>query len=87
MRSPFTTTAAVAARIRELGIIPAELADRAGVSQSTVRYFGLLPHDQGTLERLSVALGWPPNHLRELSVRPGVQSLPLRRCRGMSRIV
>jgi hypothetical protein len=66
MSRPFTTTAAVAARIRELGITAADLADRAGVSHGTVRYLGLLPHDQDTLERLSVALGWPPSHLREL---------------------
>jgi hypothetical protein len=63
---PFTTTAAVAARMRELGYTAAELADRAGVSYLTVKYFGLLPHDQDTLERLSVALGWPPGNLREL---------------------
>ena len=63
---PFTTTAAVAARMRELAMTAADLADRAGVSPGTVRYFGTCPHDQETLERLSVALDWPPGHLRKL---------------------
>jgi hypothetical protein len=66
MSRPFTTTAVVAARIRELGITAADLADRAGISHSTVRYFGLLTHDHDTLARLSVVLDWPPSHLREL---------------------
>lgn len=44
----------------------AELADRAGVDSTTVRYFGLLAHDRETLERLSVALGWPSSRLPEL---------------------
>jgi hypothetical protein len=70
---PFTATAAVAARIRELDTTAAELADRAGVPHSTVRYFGLLPHDQHTLELLSVALDWPPGHLRELWETPAAQ--------------
>jgi hypothetical protein len=63
---PFTTTVAIATRMRELDITAAELADRAGVSRGTVRSFGLLSHDWDTLERLSVTLGWPPDHLREL---------------------
>ena len=44
----------------------AELADKAGVDYSTVRYFGMLSHDRGTIERLSMALDWPPGHLRKL---------------------
>lgn len=65
-RRPFTATAAVANRLRELGITAADLADRAGVSADTLTYFGLLAHDGETLERLSVALDWPPGHLPEL---------------------
>ncbi|MGH3280608.1 MAG: hypothetical protein ACRDNW_15910 [Trebonia sp.] len=56
--------------MRELGITVPDLADRAGVAHGTVRYFGLLPHDHDTLERLSVALGWPPSHLGELWESP-----------------
>jgi hypothetical protein len=52
--------------MRELDYTPAELADRAGVSYLTVKYFGFLLHDQDTLERLSVALDWPPDKLREI---------------------
>lgn len=53
--------------MRELGMEhAAELADRAGVDSTTVRYFGLLAHDRETLERLSVALGWPSSRLPEL---------------------
>jgi len=62
-RRPFTATAAAAARMRELGMSAAELEDRAGVSWVTVKYFGLLAHDRETLERLSVALDWPPGRL------------------------
>jgi hypothetical protein len=65
-RRPFTATAAVANRLRELGITAADLADRAEVSAGTLRYFGLLAHERETLERLSVALDWPPGHLPEL---------------------
>jgi hypothetical protein len=63
---PFTTTAAVETRMRELGITVDELEDRAEVSRGTVRKFGLLPHDRDSLERLSVTLDWPPDHLSEL---------------------
>ena len=66
MHRPFTTTAAVATRIREIGITAIDLADRAEVPFGIVRHFGLQPHDRETLERLSVALEWPPGHLREL---------------------
>lgn len=66
MSRPFTMTAAVRARVRELGITARDLADRADVDYSTVKYFGLLSHDQVTLERLSVALDWSPDHLRRL---------------------
>ena len=66
MSRPFTTTAAIAARLRELTMTPAELADKSGVPYGTVRYFGMLGHDPRTLERLSAALGRPPGHLREL---------------------
>ena len=52
-------------RMRELGIKPAELADRADVCWCTVKYFGLLVHDRETLKRLSVAFEWPPDHLSE----------------------
>jgi hypothetical protein len=51
----------------ELGMKYAgELGDKAGVDYVTVRYFGLLSHDRETLERLSVALDWPPDHLWKL---------------------
>jgi hypothetical protein len=64
---PFTATAAISARMRELGMRDAaELADRAGVDCTTVRYFGWLAHDQETFERLSVALDWPRGRLAEL---------------------
>jgi hypothetical protein len=66
MSGPATATAAADGRRRELGITAAELADRAGVPFTTVSYFGLLSHDRQTLERLSVALNWPPEHLRDL---------------------
>jgi hypothetical protein len=76
MSRPATATAAADNRRRELGITAAELADRAGVPFTTVKYFGLLSHDRQTLERLSVALDWPPEHLRDLwdaqEQRPGV---------------
>jgi hypothetical protein len=38
---PFTATAAVASRIRELGISADDLADRAGLPRSAARHFGL----------------------------------------------
>jgi transcriptional regulator with XRE-family HTH domain len=66
MSRPFTATAAADNRRRELGLTAAELADRAGVPYTTLRYFGLLSHDRQTLERLSVALDWPPEHLWDL---------------------
>jgi hypothetical protein len=52
--------------MRELGITAADLSDRAGVPFGAVRNFRLLAHDRETLERLSVALDWPPDNLREL---------------------
>ena len=73
MSGLFTAIAAVEARIRELGTTPDELADRAGVSHDTVRYFVLLSHDQKTLELLSVALDWQPGHLRELLESPAAR--------------
>lgn len=51
--------------MQELGISAADLSDRAGVPFGTVRNFGLLAHDRETLERLSVALDWPSDNLRE----------------------
>jgi hypothetical protein len=66
IRRPFTSTAAVENRMRELGITADVLADRAGVAYSTVKYFGMYPHDRETLERLSATLDWPPDHLWEL---------------------
>jgi hypothetical protein len=60
---PFTATAAVKARMGELGITVADLADRAEVSFGTVTYLAFLVHDRETLERLSVALDWPPDQL------------------------
>jgi hypothetical protein len=63
---PFTTTAAINARMRELGMTMGELAGTADVSETTLRYFGLISHDPQTLERLSVALGWPPDHVAQL---------------------
>lgn len=65
-RKPFTATAAVRARLRELGKTAADLADKAEVPYTTVKYFGLLAHDRETRERLSIALGWSPNRLSEL---------------------
>jgi hypothetical protein len=62
----FSATAAVAARMRELGLTVGDLAEKAGVSHGTVRWFGLCPHGTAELERLSAALGWPPGHLQEL---------------------
>jgi hypothetical protein len=53
--------------MRELDIrTAAELAHRAGVPEADVRYLGLLSHDAQTLERLSTALGWPPDHIARL---------------------
>jgi hypothetical protein len=66
VKRPSTATASVAARMRELGITAADLSDRAGVPFGTVRNFGLLAHDRETLERLSVAIDWPRDRLREL---------------------
>ena len=66
-RMPLTVTAAVRSRMWELGIRTAnELSGMAEVSYTTVRYFGFLSHDRETLERLSVALDWPPGHLPAL---------------------
>lgn len=53
--------------MRELGITATELVDKTGVPYTTVKYFGMLPHDRETLERLSMALDWPPQHLWDLS--------------------
>ena len=47
--------------MEELGIAAADLAGRAEVSFGTVTYLGFLTHDRETLERLSVALDWPPD--------------------------
>jgi hypothetical protein len=66
MSGPATATAAANGRLLELGMTAAELADRAGVPSTTIRYFGLLSHNRETLERLSVALGWPSGCLRDL---------------------
>jgi len=41
-----------------------DLADKAQVSETTLRYFGLLSHDTQTLARLSAALGWPRDRAR-----------------------
>jgi hypothetical protein len=60
---PFTTTAAINARMRELGMTMGELAGAADVSETTLRYFGLLSHNPQTLERLSVALRWLRDHV------------------------
>ena len=49
MTRPFTTTAAINARMRELGMTMGELAGTADVSETTLRYFGLLNHDPQTL--------------------------------------
>lgn len=65
-RRPFTATVAVANRIRELDITPADLADKAGVSLCEVGFFGMLAHDRKTLERLSVALDWSRDHVPQL---------------------
>ena len=45
MSKPFTATAAVEARMRELGITAADLADKAEVSFGT--YVAFLAHDPG----------------------------------------
>ena len=66
MSRPFTTTAVIRTRVRELGMTMGELAGAADVSETTLRHFGLLGHDQQTLEQLSVALGWPPDHVAQL---------------------
>ena len=63
---PFTTTAAIEGRMRELGVITRDLAGEAGVCETTLRYFGLLSHDAQTLARLSAALGWPRDHIARL---------------------
>jgi len=70
---PFTATAAIETRMRQLGMSPGDLASAAGVPETTLRYFGLLSHDPQTLERLSAALGWPRDHVARLwdaSLRP-----------------
>jgi hypothetical protein len=63
---PFTATAAADARRRELSLRTSELEGKAGVSWTTLKYFGMLPHTRETLQRLSVALEWPPDHLWNL---------------------
>jgi hypothetical protein len=65
-RRPFTATAAVRNRMRELGMTAGELADRAGVPESAFRYFGLCSFDSQTLERLSAALGWRRDRVARL---------------------
>jgi hypothetical protein len=52
--------------MRQLGITRGDLASEAGISEITLRYFGLLSHDLQTLERLSAALGWPRDHIARL---------------------
>jgi hypothetical protein len=52
--------------MRELGITAADLADKAEVSYGTVKYLGFLTRNPETLEHLSAALDWPPNHLPDL---------------------
>lgn len=66
MSRPFTTTAAIAARMRELGMTTRDLASMADMSEAALRHFGLLGHDPQTLERLAVALGWPRDHVARL---------------------
>jgi hypothetical protein len=63
---PFTTTSAAETRMRQLGMSTGDLASAADVSETTLRYFGLLSHDPQTLERLSAALGWPRDHVARL---------------------
>jgi hypothetical protein len=60
---PFAATAAIAVRMRQLGMTCGELAQEAGMTEGTLRYFGLLGHDPQTLQRLSAALGWPRDHI------------------------
>lgn len=66
MSRPFTATTAIENRMRELDITPVDLAHRAGVPFGAVRFFGLLAQDRETLERLSIAFDWPPDHFPEL---------------------
>lgn len=63
---PFSATAAADSRRRELCLRTCELEGKAGVSWATLKYFGMLPHTRETLERLSVALEWAPDHLWNL---------------------
>lgn len=49
----------------ELGMKSCEVAGAADLTETDLRYFALLNHDPQTLERLAVALGWPPDHLNE----------------------
>lgn len=52
--------------MRELGMKTQDLASKAGVCETTLRYFGLLSHDAQTLARLSAALGWPRDRIARL---------------------
>jgi hypothetical protein len=63
--------AAINARLRELHMTTAELAEKSGQpSAGTPRYFVFLTHDRRTLRNLSAALGWPPGRIEDLFTRP-----------------
>jgi hypothetical protein len=64
-------------RMRELGMARArELADKADVSFGVVRYLALIRPAPHELERLSVALKWPPRYLADLWARRGWRTYP-----------
>jgi hypothetical protein len=66
IRRQFGSATAVATRMRELDLTVDDLAGSAGVPPGDIRHFGMVRHSRAELERLSVALGWPPGHLPEL---------------------
>ena len=52
--------------MRQLGMEAQELADKASVPYTTVKYFGLLSHDAQHLERLPAALDWPDDRIARM---------------------
>jgi hypothetical protein len=63
---PVAALGAVRGRLHELGMSADDLAITADVSYANVKYFYWVVHGRETLDRMSVALGWEPDFLRQV---------------------
>ena len=72
----------------ELGLSAAELARLAGVDASTVRALlkGRRWPNDGTRNRLSAALGWPPGEIARAAVRQGGAPIGANRFGSLSEV-